>query len=175
MGKHRNRDQRGAKARHGAATVEPREIVTFAALHHDVTAVLGEWSRDYAAIVGKINQLLESLIRNDLNAINDATKRLDIAVPGRRLAPNLFELGPKQCQGGAPRVFLLRNRRALVAAGLEKGSGGVTVAISLARKRATEIEARASKVSAPITLEDVRKILGGEFEVTDQVGAVTRR
>ena len=99
----------------------------FVAVHKTVRAELVAWdtSQEWKGQVPKFLALCDELLKGD-QAMIQALLRRNCAEQIKEF-PGLLELGPKQKKGGAPRVFLFREGTGsyLVAAGLEKGSGGV--------------------------------------------------
>lgn len=74
----------------------------------------------------------------------------------------LWEAGPKQRRGGAPRLYFWRTGMGsyLLAAAVEKGSRG-TKSIKVAADRMKAIK----RSGVPATVADARRILGREYDV----------
>lgn len=97
------------------------------AVHKDAVQAIRAWSQSEAhkAEVPKFLAMMMALFEDDQNLVQAQLRRN--SVESVRGCKGLVELGPKKKKGGAPRLFLFRQGAAawFVAAGLEKGSGGV--------------------------------------------------
>ncbi len=98
---------------------------------------------------------------NEIQTVN-ATKR-QLAVTPIRGCNGLVELGPKQSQGGAARVFLLDKYCVafFVTGGVEKSNSGVK--IEEATNRANELKKVFKSRDREIALEILRDEIGTYF------------
>lgn len=135
----------------------------FVAVHTSAAETLGKWQEDKhnRKIVSKVQALIQAFEVGEPVVVQLLR---NLAVEPVRGSDGLLELGPKQKRGGAPRVFLLRYKKAevFVAAGMEHGTKGASV-MGIAIGRATT----AKRVLDSCSSTEAMQRLGKDYAIEE--------
>jgi hypothetical protein len=146
--------------------------VRLVAIHKDVVAEMRKWEAEgnHKVAKGKMLAACEAFLERDDRLYEALLRQSDCEK--LKNGSGVLELGPKQKKGGAPRLFMLRRKDALVllAAGVEKGNRGVKE-MEVATERAALIpsaDALGSPRAAGAALGTTYQVLT-EVPIQDQI------